>query len=39
LDKNSKVFYIYDNLDYNNWKKDINLIHNAEYNIGVGEGG
>ena len=30
---------IYDNLDFNDWEKDISIIHNAECNIGVGEGG
>ena len=30
---------IYDNLNFNDFKKDLELIRNAEYNIGVGHGG
>ena len=30
---------IYDNLNYDNYKKDINLISNAKYNICFGQGG
>jgi hypothetical protein len=30
---------IYDNMDYEIWNRDMSYIHNAEYNVGVGEGG
>jgi hypothetical protein len=33
------IYNIYNNLDYDNYKKDINLINNAKYNICFGQGG